>query len=128
MVLEAGRDHEARRLVSLGFGQEQDPVFGDFGIERGAEFFPVRDQLVQGARIHHGAGQDMGADFAAFFQHAHGHFLALFRGQLLQADRGRQACRAAADDHDVVLHRFAGAVLFQDIRWLCHGLIMGRKI
>ncbi len=54
----------------------------------------------------------MRAQFAAFFQHADGHFLALFSGQLLQADGRRQACGATADDHHVILHGVARSVLF----------------
>jgi len=65
------------------------------------------------ARIHHRAGQDVGADLAAFFQHADVHVLAFFGRQLLEADRRRQAGRAAANDHDVVFHRLARAVLFE---------------
>ena len=44
-------------------------------------------------------------------------------GQLLQADRRRQAGRAAADDDDVVFHRFARAVLGEDF-FVGHGLIV----
>ncbi len=35
-------------------------------------------------------------------------------GQLLQADRGRQAAGAGADDHHVVFHGFAGTELGED--------------
>jgi hypothetical protein len=46
----------------------------------------------------------MRPDLRAFFQHAHAKLDALFRRQLLQADRRGQASRAAADDHHVVFH------------------------
>ena len=51
----------------------------------------------------------------ALLQHAHRDLACPFGGKLLQADRGRQAGRAGADDHHVVLHRFARAVLFEDL-------------
>ena len=73
-------------------------------IERGAFLFPVRDQLGERPRVHHRAGEDVRADLGAFFQHAD----RAFRRALLQADRGGESRGAAADDDDVVLHRFAG--------------------
>ena len=54
----------------------------------------------------------MGAQFAAFFQHADIDFLAFFGGQLFQADGRSQAGGAAANDHHVILHGFARSVLF----------------
>ena len=128
MVFKAGGHCKAWRLVSLGFGQEQDAVFRHGGIERRAQLFPVRNEFINRARVHHCARQNVGADFAAFFQHADRYFLAFLSRQLLETDRRRQAGRAAADDNDVVLHRFARAVLFKNVDWLCHGLVMGRKI
>ncbi|MNT30032.1 hypothetical protein D3C72_1658040 [compost metagenome] len=112
MVFKAGRHGEARRFIRFRFGQEQDAVFRHFRVQGRAQFFPVWDQFGQRFRIHDGARQDMRAQFAAFFQHADGHFLALFSGQLLQADRRGQACGATADDHHVILHGFARSVLF----------------
>ena len=49
----------------------------------------------------------MGADFAAFFQHADADVAFFFFGKLLDADGCRQPGRAGADDHDVVLHAVA---------------------
>ncbi len=62
----------------------------------------------------------MRAGFGAFLEHDHGDILAGFGRPLLDADRGRQARRPAADDHDVVLHGFAGTVLFEELL-LVHG-------
>ncbi|CAB3730136.1 hypothetical protein LMG27174_05714 [Paraburkholderia rhynchosiae] len=56
----------------------------------------------------------MRPDLRAFFQYADAKLDALVRRQLLQADRRGQASRAAADDHDVVFHRLARAVLLNE--------------
>jgi hypothetical protein len=113
MVLEAGRQQPVRCLVTLALGQEQKAVFAHLREQGRAALFPVGEQLVHGDRVHDGARQDMGADFAAFFEHADRDITALFGCQLLEPDRGRQPGRAAADDHDIVFHRFARAVLFR---------------
>ncbi|MER3487001.1 MAG: hypothetical protein C4345_14520 [Chloroflexota bacterium] len=47
------RHHEIRGLVGLGFGQEQDAVFGHFGVQRRAQLFPVGEQFGQRARVQH---------------------------------------------------------------------------
>ena len=60
------------------------------------------------ARIDDGAGQDVRADLRALLEHAHGRSRATCsRGELLQADRRGEPGGTAADDHHVVLHRFA---------------------
>ena len=64
-------------------------------------------QLIDGARIHDRAGQDVGADLRAFFDNAHVDVLAAGAGKLLQANRGRESRRPRADDDNVVFHRFA---------------------
>ncbi|CAD6533696.1 hypothetical protein LMG24235_02725 [Paraburkholderia sabiae] len=53
----------------------------------------------------------MRPDFRAFFEHADANFDAFFGGALLQANGRGQAGRAAADDHDVIFHRLARAIL-----------------
>ncbi len=55
------------------------------------------------------------AGLGAFLQHHHRHFLALLRRELPDVDRGRQAGRAAAHHHDVVLHRLPRAELVEDL-------------
>jgi hypothetical protein len=115
MVLEAGRQHPFRRGAGFFLGQEHEAVFADRGVQRRAQFAPVGEQLVHGDRVHHRAGQDVGADLAAFFQYADRDVAAVLLGQLLQADRSRQAARSAADDDDVILHRFARTVLGQQV-------------
>jgi hypothetical protein len=76
--------------------------------------------VFKGARIPHRARQDVRPQLAAFFEHADRNLPALFRRQLLQPDRGRQAGRTAADDDDVIFHRFARTVLFDEVVGLGH--------
>jgi len=45
------------------------------------------------------------ADLRPFFEEAHGKLALVLGGELSEADRPGEACGAAADDHDVVLHR-----------------------
>ena len=47
------------------------------------------------------------------------------RVELLQADRRREPGGPAADDHHVVLHRFARAELFEDLLWAHGGCCRG---
>ena len=119
VVLEVIRQRPDRHALRAGFGQEQELVFGHVHRERRAFFLPVRDQFGDRARVHHRARQDMRPDLRAFFQYAHADLDAFLRRQLLQADRRGQAGRAAADDHDVVFHRLARAVLLNET-YVCH--------
>ena len=58
---------------------------------------PVGDQFVQRARVHHRAGQDVGADFGTLLDQAD-----IDPGiELLETDRGGESGRTAADDDDV---------------------------
>jgi hypothetical protein len=96
-----------RQAVALALGEEQHAVLARGRVDGCALRLPVGDQLVQRARLEHRAGQDVRADLGALFDQAHAELPAGRRGELLQADRAREARRPAADDHDVVLHRFA---------------------
>ncbi|MCY1445275.1 hypothetical protein D9M71_617840 [compost metagenome] len=84
-----------------------DVVAFDFGVERGAELFPVREQFVQGARFEHRTGENVGADFGAFLHHADAEFLAGLGGLLLQSAGGGETGGACSDDDDVEFHVFA---------------------
>ena len=115
MVVEALRQQGGRRGLGAGFVEEEELVFSDRLVQRGAEFLPVGDQLIERNRVHDGAGQDVGARLGAFFQHADIDLGAFLLGELLQADGGCQAGGAAANDDDVVFHGLAGAVLLQEL-------------
>ncbi len=104
-----GLGHKEVRHLGGGVGTAQyiDVIAHYRGVERGAEFLPVREQLVQGTWFEHGTGKDMCADFGAFLDHADADFFTGFGGLLLQSAGGRQACRASADDDHVEFHVFA---------------------
>ncbi len=102
-----------RQLDGAVLGKEQEPVIRGRRGERRAELLPVRQQLVQRARLDHRAGEDMGADLAALFHHADRRF----GGKLFEADRGGQAGRAGAHDHHIEFHLLAHGV--GHIRSLC---------
>ena len=101
--------HLRRRRQADGSlrGQEQEPVLARRRVERGALLAPVGDQLVEGARLHHRAGEDMGADLRALLEHADRELAAMLDGELPQADRGGQPGGPGTDDHDVVVHPIA---------------------
>ena len=70
----------------------------------------------------------MRAGLRALLEHDDRDLVRALGGELLQADRGGQAGRAGADDRDVVLHRFAGAVLGEDLvrGHRCLAFLVGR--
>jgi hypothetical protein len=107
MVVHQPRQRPVRNPVRLVRGQDQEPVLDDRRVQRGALGFPVGNELGQAARIDDGARQDVSADLRAFLDEADGDVAAARRGELLDADGGGEARGTAADDHDVVFHRFA---------------------
>src|SRR5690606_37877628 len=60
-------------------------------------------------RVDDSTRKDVRPDLRALFEQADRNLLALGRRALLQPDRRREACRSAADDDDVIGHRFAFA-------------------
>ncbi|VWC64862.1 hypothetical protein BLA18110_01549 [Burkholderia lata] len=114
VVLEVGGQRPVRRGDRALLGQEQEAVFRHLDVERYAAFLPVGEQFVDRARVHHRARQDVRADLGTLLEHAHADLGAFLGGQLLEPDRRRQPGGAAADDHDVVFHRFARAVLLDE--------------
>ncbi|CAB3810847.1 hypothetical protein LMG27177_07524 [Paraburkholderia fynbosensis] len=122
VIFEVVRQRPGRHALRAGFRQEQEAVFGHVDRQRRALFLPVRHQFGDRARVHHRARQDMRPDLRALFQYAHAQLDAFFSRQLFQADRRGQASRAAADDHHVVFHRLAGAVLLNET-CVCHDVM-----
>ncbi|MDR9053248.1 hypothetical protein FEP44_04529 [Burkholderia multivorans] len=114
VILEVVGQRPVRRLHRALLGQEQEAVFRHLDVQGRAAFLPVREQLGERARVHHRARQNVRADLGTLLEHAHADLGAFLGSQLLEPDRGRQPGRAAADDHDVVFHRFARAVLLDE--------------
>ena len=113
-VVRHQRRHRPVRHADLPrLAQDIEVVVGHLGGDRGALVAPVGDQPVQPAGVQHGTRQDVGAHLRALFQDHDGQFGV----DLLQPDRGRQARRPRAHDHDVVFHRFAN-----DLGLVCHVL------
>jgi len=104
-----GLGHKEVRYLGgfVGALQQVDVVALDFGVQRGAQFLPVGEQFVQGARLEDRTGEDVSADFGTLLDHADADFFAGFSGLLLQSAGGGQAGRAGADDDDVEFHKFA---------------------
>jgi len=119
VVVEAVGHQPGGCLLRAGLAQEQHLVGADWLMQRRAALLPVGEQLGQRTRVHHGAAQRVGAGLAALFEHDHRQLGAGRGGPLLEPDRRGQAGRAAADDHDVVVHRLARAVLIEQLL-RCH--------
>ena len=101
------RERQPRDVQVAMRAEDHELVAGDLGLQRNAELLPVRQQLIDAARIDHRAGQNMSADFGALLQTRDRNLRASGLSELLQADSRRQPRRPGADDHDVVFHRFA---------------------
>ena len=94
-------------MRAFGVFQHEDVIAGDLRVQRSAEFFPVREQFVQGPWFEHRAGKDMGTDFGTFLHDADADFLTRFSRFLFQPASGGQACGAGTDDDHVEFHVFA---------------------
>ena len=70
---------------------------GDGGANRGALLPPAWNELVHADRIHHGAGEDVAADLAGFFDHGH----ADRRVALFQPNGRGEPRRTGPDDDDI---------------------------
>ena len=105
VVLKAARQQHVWNPPTLAGGEDDKAVLGHRGFNRRAAFAPVRDQLIQRARVHHRAGQDMRADFSALLDDADADLLTVPGSALLEPDRRRQPRGAAADDQHIELHR-----------------------
>ena len=116
-VVKAVGHQPGRGPGGAGFAQEQHLVASHRLVERRAERLPVGDQLGEGLGVHDRAREDMGARLGAFFEHDDRQLGAFFSGELLQADGRREPAGAAAHHDHVVVHRFSGAVLGQDVCW-----------
>ena len=88
-------------------GQEEEPILPRGGMERRPALLPVREQLVERARLQHRAGEDVGADLGSLFDDADREVRAVLGAELPQPDRGGEPRRPRPDDDHVELHRLA---------------------
>ena len=90
-----------------GLGEVEELVARDRRVQGGSLLLPVRDQLVQRARLEACTREDVGAHLRALLENADRDLRTLLGRELLQSDRRGQPGRAGADDDDVIFHRFA---------------------
>ena len=104
-------DGKAERGV---FGEEESGGIGDGSVEGGG-FFEVGDEFGEGFGIHDGAGELVGADFAAFFEDVDifggelrlGARVVVFFDEIGEMQGAGEAGGACADDQDVGFELFA---------------------
>src|SRR5256885_7730368 len=106
-VPEAFGQEKIRHPERSGPGEKKKPVLAHRGRERSAAGLPVGEELLERARVHHGAGQDVRPDLRALLDHANAQCERVLRRELLQADRARESCRPAAHHDHIELNRFA---------------------
>ena len=87
MVMDLLRHGPNRHRDTIDLSQHHELLIGHRNVQRRTAFFPVREQLVHGARFHHRTRENVSADFRALFKHDNRQFLTLFLRQLLQPDR-----------------------------------------
>ena len=106
VIAHEGGQQEFGQVRLAGCRQHPVVVLGHRGFcHRAIHVAPLGEQFIERTRIDHRPRKDMRADFAAFFEHDDLEVLV----DLLQPDRGCQACHATADDDDIAGHRFAFA-------------------
>ncbi len=98
----AGQKHH-RQIDEAVLRQEGKAVARHRGIHRCSLRLPVGHQFVQRARVHDGAGEDVGADLGALLDQAD----VGFRIDLLEPDRSGKSGRTPAYDDDIEFHGFA---------------------
>ena len=93
--------------VRLLAREDQEAVLGHRRVDRRALRFPIRQQLVQRARVDDRAGKDVRARLRSLLDHADGDFFACARRELLEANRRGEPRRPRSDDDNVEFHGFA---------------------
>ena len=106
VIAEQRRHHQMRQRVFLLRTEHPMEIVGDGRLpHRTAVGLPRRQQLIERLGIDDGTRQDVRADFRPLFKHAD----AGVGRDLFETDRRGEAGGAAADDHQIIGHRFAFA-------------------
>ena len=104
LVVHERRHQGVRKIIFLRFAE--DPVFvvRHRHRHRTVEIAPVRQKLIERARVDDRPRQDVRTNLRTFFEDADRQFEALVGRHLLRPDRRRQAGRPAPDDDQVIGH------------------------
>ena len=109
VIVHQRRHHDIRQPDRGACGHPVEPVVLDLRLQRAVGVLaPVRNQAVERDGIDHGAGQNVRANFGPLLHH-HDRKIGV---ELLQPDRGAEARRPGADDHDVEFHGFTSRQFF----------------
>ena len=106
LVLHERRQQRVREFIFLGFREHPVMVLRHRHGQRRIHRAPLGQQLIKRAGIDHRARQDMRADFAALFEHAHRKLDTQPLCFLLGPDCRGKASWPTAHDHQVIGHRF----------------------
>ena len=88
-VMHGLGDQHMRDLGRFGFaGQHVDVIAGHRGVQRCFQLFPIGEQLLQRTGFKHRTGENVGADFGAFFNNTDADLLASFSSLLLDTAGG----------------------------------------
>jgi hypothetical protein len=104
MIIHEARHDEIGQPERPRGAEHVEPVGGHLRRQRPVLILaPIGEKSVESARIDDRAGQNMGAEFGAFFDDNDRNF----RRKLFEADRGGETGGAGAGDHDIEIHGFA---------------------
>ena len=107
VVLERGREQTVRPREPSPLGEEEEAFLRHLGVDGRLAVAPVREELLEGARLEHRAGEDVGADLGPLLDHADAQVVAALLGELAKPHGRGEARRSRPDDHHVELHGFA---------------------
>ena len=104
MIIHQARHDEIGQPQRSRGAEHIEPVGAHLRLQRPVLILaPIGEEFVESTRIDDRAGQNMGAEFGAFFDDHDRNF----RRKLLEADRGGKTSGAGAGDHHIEIHGFA---------------------
>ncbi len=81
--------------------EQIDFIFCNLGMQGGSQFFPVTEEFFQYAGFKDGAGENMCANFRAFFDHTDTDLFAAVFGDLHQTAGRSQSGGACTNDNNI---------------------------